>query len=408
MARRDTYALLLLAGGKSSRMGRNKAELIYQGKTFLEQMLSKAKTLGIEQIYISGYPEKREDVRVVWDVYPQRGPLGGLHACMKVMTTPYCLVLPVDAPQLPVSVLEGLLRCHEDNEEKDTVLIWEHCGRQEPLMGVYPAAMAESIEALIREGSAPVFRALEQWGYQCVSMDVPEEDAMNINTPAAYEKLLCHERGGHIMEKETIHLRRVSFGEVSEVEDVVALEHHFSIPLKSGEVVSVACTPSFVEELTLGRRYLLGDLDAEECGQTVGEGLSQLPLTDVFSISRAFFENPGDLFQTTGCAHSCALFHRGKILCVMEDIGRHNALDKVIGYAIKHEIPLGECMPFTSGRISEDYLGKVIRAGFGGVVSRAAVTEAAVALARRENITMLGFVRRQSANIYHEGRIKLI
>jgi len=50
----------------------------------------------------------------------------------------------------------------------------------------------------------------------------------------------------------------------------------------------------------------------------------------------------------------------------------------------------------------------VIRAGFGAVVSRAAVTAAAVRLAKKEDITMLGFVRKQSANLYHEGKVKLV
>ena len=61
MARQDQYSLLLLAGGKSARMGTNKAALLYEGKTFLEHMLDKARKLGIEKYYISGYTSERED-----------------------------------------------------------------------------------------------------------------------------------------------------------------------------------------------------------------------------------------------------------------------------------------------------------------------------------------------------------
>ena len=127
----------------------------------------------------------------------------------------------------------------------------------------------------------------------------------------------------------------------------------------------------------------------------------------LFRITEELFENPGDLFQSTGCAHSCALVTDGKIQCYMEDIGRHNALDKVIGYALKHAVPIGKSIVFSSGRISQDYLEKVIKAGFRIVVSRAAVTASAVALARRESITMLGFVRRNAGNLYHEGTVHL-
>ena len=62
MHRRDRYSLLLLAGGKSARMGTSKAELLYEGKTFLQHMLDKARALGIEKCYISGYTSAQEDV----------------------------------------------------------------------------------------------------------------------------------------------------------------------------------------------------------------------------------------------------------------------------------------------------------------------------------------------------------
>ena len=84
------------------------------------------------------------------------------------------------------------------------------------------------------------------------------------------------------------------------------------------------------------------------------EKLKQVEISMLFSILESMFENPGDLFQTTGCAHSCALVTDGKLQCAMEDIGRHNALDKVVGYALKNGIPIANSVVFTSGRISED------------------------------------------------------
>ena len=136
------YSLLLLAGGKSSRMGVNKAELQVDGKSFLTHMRLKASAIGIEQHYISGYSSESEDVTTVWDRYPDRGPLGGIHACMEEMDTPYCLVLPVDAPTLPVEILETLLAYHRNSPDRKQVLIWEHGDRKEPLIAIYPKAIA--------------------------------------------------------------------------------------------------------------------------------------------------------------------------------------------------------------------------------------------------------------------------
>lgn len=405
MERKDRYSLLLLAGGKSARMGTSKAELLYEEKSFLEHMLDKARALGIEKFYISGYASRRMDVKTVWDQYPNRGPLAGLHACMQAIDTPYCLVLPVDAPKLPTEILEGLLSRHEA-QESDRVLIWEHGVRQEPLIAVYPTAMAQTIEDLIRDHAAPVFRAIDIWGYDSFRMEMEQEQIININTPELYKKLLG-QNVDTTKEKETILLRRIRDGEILDAKDEVALEHRFTIPLHNGGSVEAVCSPSYIEEFTLGRRYLLDDLMQKEYPPQPEETLKEVEIDTLLRLNRELFETPGDLFQSTGCAHSCALVTDGQVQCYREDIGRHNALDKVIGFALKNGIPISKSIVFTSGRISQDYLEKVIKAGFKIVVSRAAVTASAVALARQENITMLGFIRRNGGNIYHVGEVSL-
>ena len=221
-----------------------------------------------------------------------------------------------------------------------------------------------------------------------------------------YKKLLG-ENIDSTREKETIVLRRIRDGEILDAKDEVALEHHFTIPLHNGGQVEAVCSPTYVEDFILGRRYLLDDLMRKEYPPQPEGILSAVEIETILRLTQELFETPGDLFQSTGCAHSCALVTDGQVQCYREDISRHNALDKVIGYALKNGIPMGKSIVFSSGRISQDYLEKVIKAGFRIVVSRAAVTASAVALARKENITMLGFIRRNGGNIYHVGDVAI-
>lgn len=194
MGRADNYSLLLLAGGKSSRMGTNKAELLYEGRTFVENLIEKAKCLGLQKIYLSGYQNKLENIQVVYDIYPEIGPLGGLHAGLLAVQTPYCLVLPVDIPQIPVGLLEELLDTHKkqilDCEMEKLPLVVERDGFMEPLIGLYPASMLEFIEDRIKAQRLSVFRMLKEWGSRNFVADIPAWQIANINTKEDYEKLI--------------------------------------------------------------------------------------------------------------------------------------------------------------------------------------------------------------------------
>lgn len=185
------YSLVLLAGGKSSRMGSNKAELIFEGKTFTKVLLEKAHTLGIGQICVSGYEE--DGVKTVWDLYPEVGPLGGIHACMNHVKTPYCLVIPVDVPQIPEDVLEKLLTYHETMDKsgkKEVPVLLKHGDRRENLIGIYPVQMKSFIEERMKAGKFSVHSLLDAWGNVCFEMEISQWQVENINTRENYEELL--------------------------------------------------------------------------------------------------------------------------------------------------------------------------------------------------------------------------
>lgn len=194
MNRADNYSLLLLTGGKSSRMGMDKAELLYEGKTFVENIIKKVQCLGIEKIYLSGYKGNRNEAEAVVDIYPEVGPLGGLHAGLNAVTTPYCLVLPVDIPQIPMSFLETMLNEHEKQcliaKEENLPLLLERDGFLEPLIGIYPVEMVGFIEKRIEEQRLSVFRMLKEWGNKSFTTDISQWQIANINTQEDYKELL--------------------------------------------------------------------------------------------------------------------------------------------------------------------------------------------------------------------------
>jgi len=109
-----------------------------------------------------------------------------------------------------------------------------------------------------------------------------------------------------------------------------------------------------------------------------------------------------DAFERTGGLHAAALFEAaGKLLIVREDIGRHNAVDKVVGWALLNErVPLSDCILLVSGRGGFEIVQKAIVAGIPVVASVSAPSSLAVQLARELNLTLIGFLRGNRFVIY--------
>lgn len=115
------------------------------------------------------------------------------------------------------------------------------------------------------------------------------------------------------------------------------------------------------------------------------------------------FFSRATLYKKTGGVHGAAIATTKSVEFVAEDIGRHNAVDKVIGWALLGDISLVDKLILTTGRISSEMMLKSAKAGFPIVASRTAATDLAVKLANEAGITLAGYVRKDAAVVYSHG-----
>ncbi|NLP38016.1 MAG: formate dehydrogenase accessory sulfurtransferase FdhD [Firmicutes bacterium] len=132
-----------------------------------------------------------------------------------------------------------------------------------------------------------------------------------------------------------------------------------------------------------------------------------IPARQILALMRQLQER-AELYQQTGGIHSSALGSKEGLLYVCEDIGRHNAVDKLIGHCLKEEIDLNEKVLLTSGRVSSEILIKTAKLSIPVLVSRSAPTELSIELAINLGITLIGFARGRRFNIYaNQQRIQI-
>jgi FdhD protein len=193
---------------------------------------------------------------------------------------------------------------------------------------------------------------------------------------------------------------------------------------QSQNVVRVELRPEVKIDLKRLERHFYTSSSCGVCGKTSIEALqvkNNYPLppgeneNGPFVSSQLIHDLPKRLresqavFDRTGGLHASALFSLdGRELCIREDVGRHNALDKIIGWAcLENKLPLDQAILFVSGRASFELIQKAVTAGIRIFAAVGAPSSLAVELARESNLTLLGFVREQKFNIYHgEWRIR--
>jgi len=113
-----------------------------------------------------------------------------------------------------------------------------------------------------------------------------------------------------------------------------------------------------------------------------------------------------EIHRTTGGFHMVVLLDSQCVISVAEDIGRHNAVDRIIGHALRNGVDLSKTYMISSGRISSEMVRKCLTANIPIIVSRSATTTLSVEIAEKTGLTVIGFARGRKLNIYsHPERI---
>lgn len=183
----EKLTLVILAGGLSKRMGRDKADIMFRGKTFLQTQIEKGKMLGVQEIIVSGYRGEKCSEKIVCDRILRRGPLGGMEASFREVRTRRCLVLSVDVPLIPVTELEALIKASGQSDLPITIL--QHEENEEPLIGVYDANLADVMVEEIIQRKGSVFDFLQRVGYDTYQAKAESSYFENVNTMEMLEKI---------------------------------------------------------------------------------------------------------------------------------------------------------------------------------------------------------------------------
>ena len=234
----------------------------------------------------------------------------------------------------------------------------------------------------------------------------------------------------------------------SSLEEVVAREFPVTIILNDQELVTLLCSPNNLKYLVVGflssegllkskdeiKKIVVDDergvirLDTVEdkgfdqdvlfkrlitsgCGRGASfysaadatsqkvESQTEISADEVFALANEF-QHGSEVYLATHGVHSAALCDRKSILVFSEDIGRHNAIDKIFGKCLLEDIPTDDRVIITSGRISSEILHKVAKRGIPIIISIAAPTNLGVRIADNLGITLIGSVRGKKMNVY--------
>jgi len=439
-------------------MGVDKTLLALDGRTLVARVCDAVSEVCEQTVVVTNRPESLQDaglpegVGIVEDEVAYQGPLGGLVSALAAAQTEWVLAVAADMPHLEPEVIRALWAARDGG---DVVVPLTPKG-PEPLLALYrvhaclgPARDVLSTGRRRLVALFPQVKVVEIPVEQLRAADPDLRSLVNVNTPAeladAREALEPHPRRERRLEVVEVATRR-GRGMPS--------ERPVTIHLNDSEIATVQATPHDLEELAVGfllseglltdrtafvgadadaKRGLVWVTSAEQvpadmaerrryltsgCGKGVtfasvghARGLapagSPLAVTadDIYALVRDLAD-AATLYRDTGGMHAAGLGRAGRLLVAREDVGRHNAIDKVLGRAWLDGIETEDTVLVATGRISYDMAVKAAKARVPIAASRSAVTDLAADLADSLGIALVGYVRGGKLTVYtHPERV---
>ncbi|MDI6731221.1 MAG: formate dehydrogenase accessory sulfurtransferase FdhD [Candidatus Margulisbacteria bacterium] len=250
--------------------------------------------------------------------------------------------------------------------------------------------------------------------------------------------------------KEPVKITKYREGKPEEIDDVAAVEVPLTIVLNEEQLITLLCSPDKMDFLAIGFLLSEGFISSKEDIESIlldkkittvrikikdikkveietifgrriitsgcGKGMTFFDYKDfsqcrnnesqikisadkILSLINEF-QKKSELFKETGGVHSAALSDGEKILLFAEDLGRHNALDKIFGEALWEGVGLRDRLLLTSGRLTSEIVIKALKRDVPIIVSPSAPTDLAIRIAQEMGMTLVGFARGKRMNVY--------
>ena len=200
-------------------------------------------------------------------------------------------------------------------------------------------------------------------------------------------------------------------GLIKDREDVTEIAHcKEGEAAQLGNTLNVFLAPNVEVDMESLTRHVFASSSCGVCGKATIEAVQQ-NFPPVISEGRfspeiitglpAKLREAQATFEQTGGLHAAAMFDaRGKLLVLREDVGRHNAVDKVVGFGLLNDVSFAECLLMVSGRASFEIMQKALAAQVPIVAAVSAPSSLAVEFAQESGQTLIGFLRGETMNIY--------